>query len=134
MITFDQFLGHVMKLGSLDAKDAHRATFATIRTLGEVLDEPIAKALRDALPHRMGLMMLANAPKRRPRDFYERASLHEGRSIGTAKEHAEVVCRVLGDVLDEELVLRMGKDLHRADLFEHRPVYVPIPPYGVAAH
>ena len=73
---------------------------------------------RTALPRKMGLMMLANAPHRRPVDFYSRVSAHEGRSLGTAKEHAEIVCSVLGKAVDWDLIARMGKDLQRPDLFE----------------
>jgi uncharacterized protein (DUF2267 family) len=118
MIPFDTFLGQVMRASRLDAKAAHRATFATIRALAEVLDEPIATAFRSTLPHKMALMILSNAPHRRPADFYSRVATHEGRSLDTSKEHAEMVCRVLGATLEHDLVERMGKDLHHPELFE----------------
>jgi uncharacterized protein (DUF2267 family) len=118
VISVDAFVGRVMRTGKLDQRDAYRATYATIRALGEVLDEPLGRALHAALPHRMALMILANAPRRKPSDFVSRVCAHEGRSLGTAKEHCEIVCRVLGQTLDWDLVVRMGKDLKRPDLFE----------------
>jgi uncharacterized protein (DUF2267 family) len=130
MISFDSFLGRVMRTGGLGAKDAHRATFATLRALGEVLDEPIVLAMRAALPHKMGNMFLANAPRHPPSELYARVASHEERSLGISKEHAETVCRILGTVLDQDLLTRIGKDIGRPELFESRP-WSDVPPYGI---
>jgi uncharacterized protein (DUF2267 family) len=129
-IDFDRFVGHVMRAGGLDAADARRAIFATIRALGDVLDQPIAMALRAELPRPMALMMLANAPRHRPSAFFSRVAAHEGRSLGTAKEHAETICRILGAVLADDLVIRIGKDLGNRALFES-PSWPEVPPHGL---
>ncbi len=127
---FDRFVGRVMRTGGLDTTDARRAIFATMRALGEVLDAPIVAMLRSEVPHPMALMMLANAPRHRPSTLFSRVAAHEGRSIGTAKEHAETVCRALARILDHDLLVRIGKDLSRRDLFEV-PSWPDVPPHGI---
>ena len=133
---YDEIIGKVMRRGRLRAHDAQRAAFATVRALGEVLDDAIADALRHNLPETLGHAVFRGSSRHPLAELFKRVAMHEDTTPGAAKEHAEVVCGVLGGVLHGDLVTRMGRDLGHPELFEwtHDDSSLPeVPPYGEGA-
>lgn len=130
---YDELIGKVMRRGRFDADVAHKAAFATVRALGEVLDPAIAATLKRELPERLGHAVLLGARRREPVELWARVAAHEGGSIGAAKERGEVVCRALAEILHDDLVLRMGRDLGQPELFAWARDVADVPPYGAGA-
>jgi uncharacterized protein (DUF2267 family) len=126
-----ELLERIMHLGGLDARrDAGRALKATLAALGERLDEDARGALARALPEKLGAML-----HRKHRgafdvaEFYDRVRKREGVSLGFAREHAQVVCRVLGERLPAAKLRELDEGLPEsfAALF-HPPRQAEPPP------
>ena len=95
----------VMEDGGLDRpRDALRAIRATTAALGECLDEEGRDALASALPRPLAALVRRIGAAREagssdPRELYDRVCAREKVNLGFAREHAQAVCRVLGELL-----------------------------------
>lgn len=117
------------EVGGADAK-------ATLATLGERLPDEESRTLAELLPDRMGMALRV---RKQPSsfdlaEFFDRVRQREGTSLGFAREHAQVVCRVVGEVLSEDALRAFDRVLPEpfAELF-HPPASDEEPAeYGLA--
>ncbi len=103
----------VRALGGLTRDDeAYRAIRATLSALGQQLSPRERRILHDALPPslRRGLGVGAPHPLEL-KDFFHVVHRREGVSEGFAREHAQVVCRALGELVPRELRARLEREL-----------------------
>jgi uncharacterized protein (DUF2267 family) len=131
------FIDRLMRDGIPDRATAERAARATLATLGERLTEEEARGVADALP---GALARTLRDASYDSDFddaelYERVRRREGAPAGAAREHAQVVLRALGEVIDDDVRTRVTRALPRsvAELLEPRAP-VEAPPHAEAAH
>ncbi len=103
------FVARVTELGLADAAHSAHASRATLQALGECLPEPERTALIGALPGRLASAVAPFRGLMAVEEFLEREHEHEGTTAGFAREHAEIVCRVLGEMLPEEVTLRISR-------------------------
>lgn len=114
MANFQVLLEKVKRLAGLDTtRQAAAALRATLAVLGQRLPQPERDAFGRALPERARVWLQA----RRFRgefdvpELFDRVRRAEGVTLGFAREHAEVVCRVCGAVLPDELRQRLEREL-----------------------
>ncbi len=91
--------------GAAKADGAARALKATLATLGDRLPDEARVMLADALPQRVAKVLRAHRYGG-PFDvgvLYDRVARREGVALGVAREHVQVVCRVLGELLPEQV-------------------------------
>lgn len=131
------FVTRVTELvGFSDVKQAERAIRATLATLGGQLPARERNALAEALPASYRASLGEDGYRALDRgEFYQLVGLREGVSLGFAREHAQVVCRVLSEQLPRDLCATISQLLPEsvADLFL-RPSSTPPPappPHGV---
>jgi uncharacterized protein (DUF2267 family) len=92
--------------GAANVKAAAAALKATLATLGDRLPDHERALLAGALPQRVAKVLHAHRYGG-PFDIlelYDRVARREGVPLGAAREHVQVVCRVLGEVLPEYVV------------------------------
>ncbi len=99
--------------GFATATEAAAAAKATRVTLGERLPDEEFRALAKLLPDRMGKSLRV---RKQPRafdlaEFFDRVRRREGTSLGFAREHAQVVCRVVGEVISEDALRALDRVL-----------------------
>jgi uncharacterized protein (DUF2267 family) len=129
MITEAELLDRIVSLGGLDAKhEAIAALRAALAALGEQLDADARRAIAQALPEQLGAAL--NLQEGRGTfdlaEFYDHVWRREGVSLGFAREHAQIVCRVLGESLPGEALGSLDRALPApfAALF-HSPSWRP---------
>lgn len=103
---YDEFIGQVQHRARLGARwDAERATWATLKTLGERLAGGEAKDLASQLPSPLAQFELSGlAGKGIPfslSEFYQIVSNREGVDVPQAVQHAQAVISVLQDAISE---------------------------------
>ena len=104
MIDERDLLGRIADFGGLDAKDATVAIRATLATLGERIEYEKRNVITRELPAELGSLFRA----RRFRgtfgieEFFHRVRRREKVGLGFAREHAEIVCRALADLLSSD--------------------------------
>lgn len=112
-------------LGGLDEGEARTALRATVAALGAPLPNGERAALAEVLPDALtGIIRnCSHHPTPNLGDFFEHVRQREGTSLGFAKEHAEVVCRVLSESLPDDVVRRVAAALPATfgDLFRSLP-------------
>lgn len=118
--------------GAATVETAVGALRATLATLGDRLPDDARAILADALPQRVAKVLRAHRYGG-PFDvdvLYERVARREGVPLGVAREHVQVVCRVLGEVLPERVARVLEAALPRSfgELFR-RPEAGPPPPH-----
>ncbi len=120
----DDLLSRVERMGGLRRRSAERAIRATLFSLNEHFGGPAVDALRRELPGE-----LSSRPSRcsvRPADldgFFATVGDTERVPRGFGKEHAEVVCRALGELVSDETAIRLQRELPpaAAELFARPP-------------
>ena len=129
------FLVRIKDLGLGDDLHAAQASRAAVRALGECLPVPERAAFIGALPPKLASAVAPFHGPMAAEQFFERVRLHEGTTAGFAREHAEIVCRVLGEMLPQEVMLRMRRALAPSveDLF-NLPEEPPEPPLYAVPH
>jgi uncharacterized protein (DUF2267 family) len=108
--------------------EALRALRATLETLASHLTPTEREFLADALPPHSAQIVreASSAAQGSLNDFFRRVAAHEGVRLGLAVEHAEIVCRALGQTLTHAVLARLGHALpDLAPLFE--PTTEPAP-------
>jgi uncharacterized protein (DUF2267 family) len=112
MATEEELLDKIVALAGLDTtREAERALRATLAALGELLPEKERRAFADALPSRLG-MVLEMRKHHGPfglEEFFGHVQRREVTSAGFAREHAQVVCRVLGEALPDDARARLER-------------------------
>lgn len=118
-------------IGSLDLSS--RVIRATLSTLGERLGDEDATALARTLPEPFGDLVAwaRHGGSFGPAEFYERVRKLDREPRGFGLEHAQVVLRVVGNALPDELRARLTKALpgEIARVMEPARFGAP-PPYG----
>jgi uncharacterized protein (DUF2267 family) len=113
------------RAGLSSTKEASLSLMATLAALGERLDEEPRALLAAALPEELGAVVLERLcePSCDLEELIDRVRLHEGVSVGFAREHAQVVCRVLGELFSEEARTRFGRMVPQPfmEMFEPPP-------------
>ena len=111
--------------GLVEREEVERAVAAALGALGERLGEDELHALGTQLPTPLvgmlrrgehgGALDLA--------DFYARVGRREGVGPGFAREHAQVVCRVLGEAMSDDArsIMEAHFPALHAELFAPRP-------------
>jgi uncharacterized protein (DUF2267 family) len=121
-------------IGFARSEETCPAIRATLSALGEQLPPRERSALGDALPapFRAGLGVGAARSLDVP-GFFDAVSRREGVAPGFGREHAEVVCRVLGELLPGALRAEIERTLPQsvADLFLGPEAGVTPPGYAV---
>lgn len=124
---------HVMRRGLRRRRDADRAIHATLASLGAYLDEPEARLVCDALPGELKPLLERHAFDARldPNGFFDDVATAERAPALHAREHAEIVCAALAEVLPNESRARLVKELPAplGALFELAPS-VSSPPHA----
>lgn len=126
----------VMEHGGLDREAAEWAICTTATALGEALPFAAATVLAESLPERFARL---TRPRRGPLGeidtFYASVAAHEGTGRGPAREHAQIVCRGLGEVLPRAARDRVLFDVSPAlaALFARAPSYPPPPRHAEAS-
>lgn len=130
-MSYERFIDAVSwRCGFEERAPAERAVEATLRVLAERLDEADARAVARQLPPRLASLMRADehGAEFGLADLYDRVARLEGVNRSFAAEHAQVVCQVLCDYLDDEgrKHLRVHVPPEIADLFTPRPPAAPL--------
>ena len=123
-------------VGLAGADDARRAVRATLLALGELLPPRERAALGQAVAPPLPTNLGAGAARRMDLDeFFDTVRRREGVGLGFAREHTEVVCRVLGEQLPRELRGEIERALPEAiaELFRERDIDALPPAHPVAA-
>jgi len=113
MMSEKAILQRIMVLGGLSEEAASTALGATLAALGErLLDEDRALLAR-GLPDELAASVLERTYQGEfdVAEFFDRIRRREGVRLGFAHEHGQVVCRVLGETLSEELRVRIERVL-----------------------
>ncbi|HVW24081.1 MAG TPA: DUF2267 domain-containing protein [Polyangiaceae bacterium] len=112
MIHRSELLEHVREGGDFAAGHAEAAVTATLDALGAALLQSEKRTFAEALSSDLASIVLsAHAPKA-PLDldgFYRRVQRHEAVRPGRAREHAQIVCRALAELLPAERVALLTK-------------------------
>ncbi|AKU98910.1 hypothetical protein AKJ09_05574 [Labilithrix luteola] len=119
-------------IGSLDLSS--RVIRATLFTLGQRLGEEDATELARRLPEPFGdsVVWANHDGSFGAAEFYERVRKLDGESRGFGLEHAQVVLRVVGTALTEELRERLARALPSEIARVMQPAHFgEPPPYGV---
>ena len=97
--------------GFVSTKDASLALMATLAALGERLQEEPRELIAASLPEELADLMRERAPdpSEELSELFDRVRLHEGVKIGFAVEHAQIVCRAVGELLSPESRMRLGR-------------------------
>ena len=103
MIHEQDLLGRISDLGGLKAPDASLAARATLAALGERIEYEKRSVITRELPDELATIFRARKYRGTfgLTEFFARVRSREKVSLGFAREHAEVVCRVLGELLSE---------------------------------
>jgi uncharacterized protein (DUF2267 family) len=117
--------------GAANVGAAAAALKATLATLGDRLPDNERNLLAGALPQRVAKVLHAHRYGG-PFDIvelYDRVARREGVPLGAAREHVQVVCRVLGEVLPEHVVSAVQAVIPSAfaELFTSPPAGHPPP-------
>lgn len=114
MITASRLKQNVMVRGGFTRPErVDRAIDATLQALGERLAPLPARTLRKQLPPEVArkLDVSEAAEDTTVRRFYERVSELESERIGIGIEHAQVVCQILGELIDQEARAHLRSNL-----------------------
>jgi uncharacterized protein (DUF2267 family) len=129
-----ELLERISQLGGLDLHGEARAALeATLIALGERLVEDEREIIASALPPQLGSIL----QRRKHRgmfdvaEFYDRVRRKEGTNLGFAREHAQIVCRVLGESLPDRLLEVLPAPF--AELFRAPESGEPPPPRSTAS-
>jgi uncharacterized protein (DUF2267 family) len=112
------FVDRVAEIGGLGgAARARRAIHATILTLGERIPEPMRETIAQALPDRFGRVFRAQALRALldDHDLFATVGERENVNLGFAREHTQIVCRAIGEHLDDD---------EHAAMHEHLPLAI----------
>jgi uncharacterized protein (DUF2267 family) len=125
----------ILSEGIPDRVLAERALRSTLRVLGERLTDDEAGAVAARLPEELARIVdqAEYDGDFDDAEFYERVRRRAKTAPGTAREHADVVLRAIGEAIDDELRARLvrvlpgslGRQLLPADTGE-------IPPHPIA--
>jgi uncharacterized protein (DUF2267 family) len=110
----EELLHRVEELAAFATDDeAERALAATLVTLGECLADNESRALAGELPPpaAQALRRAAFTGGCDVSEFYDRVARREGVAIGFGVEHAQAVCRAVGEGISEEALVRLRKEL-----------------------
>jgi uncharacterized protein (DUF2267 family) len=129
----EHFVRETMERGGFgSAEQAERAIEATLATIGHRLDAGEAEAVARELPAAYAQVLRAS---RYERDFdvdelFRRVARREGIDVGFAREHAEVVCQIVGESLSDEGLALLRRHLPPpiAELFAPREAVEPPEP------
>jgi uncharacterized protein (DUF2267 family) len=118
-----------------NAFDARRAIRATLAELGEQVPAERRDLVANVLPRPFKEIFLAHHHRDgiQADDFFDHVQRREATNRGYAREHAEVVCKLLGALMDENDRARLVRDLDPdlGALFVPTPrAYAPPPPHG----
>ena len=123
--------------GMGEPADAERALRATLTTLGERLTESEAAALARELPQSLATSLLASAYDIDfdAAELYERVRRREGATPGFSREHAQVVLKVIGSSIGDELRGRLARVLppEISEVMQPRRASMP-PPHEAPSH
>ena len=110
----EHLISRVRELGGFEGRaDALRATRATLLALGERLQDDERAALTRELPTelRPALDRCAYRGDFDREELFARVALHANVARGFAAELAEVACRALGELLPNDPLVRLRKEL-----------------------
>jgi hypothetical protein len=100
--------------GSFAEGQAEAAITATLDALGAALLPSERRTFVDVLASDLASVVLAAHAPKAPLDtegFYRRVQRHEAVRAGRAREHAQIVCRSLGELLPAESIQLLIKRL-----------------------
>jgi uncharacterized protein (DUF2267 family) len=125
-MNYDELVELVQERGALESADeARRVLAVTARVLGQRLMPDEAKPIADVLPEAVAERLRATAYERdfEVDELFDRVARGEGAGKAFGKEHAEVVCQIIGDLLPDAARMRLSRHLGPAfaRLFEPRP-------------
>ena len=132
-MTLDDLLERFARRGLPDSETAMRAVRSTLAVLGERLVDDEAAALAGVLPAELAtsLERVEYDADFGSADLYERVGRRELTTAGDAKEHAEIVIGALGELLDDDLRMRLARALPRqvGAVLLGRPAFGEPPPH-----
>lgn len=124
-MTYEQFVAEVQRRGAFsDQEQVCNAMRATLEALGERLWESDARAVAECLPRRMGhdlrrvhckMTYERDASDAAMHAFYACVAAREGVPVEEARRHAQIVCQVLTESVDEGAQLHLR--VHLPDIF-----------------
>ncbi len=119
----NEFLARVSALTGLPPTRAVKAVRATLTALRTELDDSERADLAAVLPVSwIDTLRTSDEPHPSGRgEFFERVQAAEHVSVGLAEEHAEAICRALGETLPKRVLKRLDVALPRTvDALFHR--------------
>jgi uncharacterized protein (DUF2267 family) len=137
IVTEEELTHRIVELAGLDTEhEGMRALRATLAALGEGMPPHERRTLAEALPIRLGValeMRRYEGPFDLP-EFFDHVRRREGTTLGFAREHAQVVCRVLGEALPDDVHAYLDRVLPRpyAELFQAPGLPVAPPEHHLA--
>ncbi|MDB4995995.1 MAG: hypothetical protein JWM74_3427 [Myxococcaceae bacterium] len=108
----EAFVSRVAKLAGLPSRtEARRAIRATLLELGERLSAGDRAHFADVLPERWAGLIRATEYRGAfdAAELFARVSEREGVELPSAREHAQIVCRVIAERAPVESLARIGR-------------------------
>jgi uncharacterized protein (DUF2267 family) len=129
---YEDFVERVMQLGGFTRREeAVRAVGATLAVLRARLIDEDVEAMAAGLPALIARLLRYGEYEGEfgREEFFDRVRRREGVMLGYAREHAEVVCRVLAEAVAQASLKRLRKHLpdDLATLFEEPAPPAPAP-------
>jgi uncharacterized protein (DUF2267 family) len=111
-----ELLDRIVERGIPDRRRAGKALRATLTVLGQRLFDDEARALASSLPTELARVVEASEHDELDGDFgdaefYERVRRRERSSSGAVHEDVDVVVRMLGELLDDDVRHRLARAL-----------------------
>jgi uncharacterized protein (DUF2267 family) len=130
----------IADLSGLDTTEEAAAVLqATLVAMGQRLAPDVRDTIAAALPDEIGAVLRRSeseleSESESESEFFDRVRRREGVSLGFAREHAQGVCRALGEILPGEALRALEEALPAsfAELFHPPPPPAPPPGYRVA--
>jgi uncharacterized protein (DUF2267 family) len=110
MASREALLERIVELGGLDsAAEASLALRSTLAGLSRSMLEEDREVIAKALPGDLGASLHQRGPQATSSvpQFFEDVRRHEKVSAGFGREHAQVVCRVLAELVPEDALRRL---------------------------
>lgn len=116
----------------VDDDATSRACTATVRALGEVLTLDEREQLARSFPAELGraLPTARSTAQFEESHFYWRVAIAEGVALPIATEHAQVVCRVLGELMPADERARLVRHLPAIGRLLEPPAPSSAPPHA----
>ncbi|HVW28061.1 MAG TPA: DUF2267 domain-containing protein [Polyangiaceae bacterium] len=124
MMNRAEFIERVEGFANFGPGEAEAAVVATLEALGAALTSDERRSLASQLPEELRELLdtaREHAPELNAERFYALVQRHEKVRAGRAREHAQIVCRVVSEVLTEDEFLSLTRHVPWLELLLRPP-------------